>query len=182
MPPLPEVASLGYDRRMPARYKSVDEWERERREQDPDWDRFVRQFERIRGPKRKVPLLLDENIEAEFVDELRAVKDFRVAVGKPGASDSDLWNEARRSKAVLVTTDRDFWDDRKFPLAQSPGVIIVSGRSADDKLYSFTLAVVRWGIIENWRKVPFWLDGTKLKSSREEVNGKHWDGGLVVLL
>jgi predicted nuclease of predicted toxin-antitoxin system len=166
---------------MPSKYKSLDEWEREQRKLDPNWDRSVRAFQKMRGPKRKVPLLIDENIEAELIAELQAVKDFRVSVGRPRASDKQLWNEARHTRAILVTADMDFWDDRKFPLAQSPGVIIVSGRSADDKLYSLTLAMVEWDIVENWRRVPFFLDGSKLKSSREEVNGKHWDGTSVVL-
>jgi hypothetical protein len=69
---------------MPSNYKSFDEWERKQRELDPDWDRSVRGFLKMRGPKRKVPLLIDENIEAEFVAELQTVKDFRVVVGKPG--------------------------------------------------------------------------------------------------
>ena len=167
---------------MPATYKSFDEWEREQRERDPDWDRFVREFQKIRGPKRKIPLLLDENMEAEFVCEIRAVKDFRVAVGKPSASDDELWSQARRSEALLVTSDMDFWDDGRFPLAQSPGVIILAGRSAQDKVYSFALAVGRWDIIRSYRILPFWLRGIKLKSSREGVHGKYWDGGSVVLV
>jgi Domain of unknown function (DUF5615) len=165
---------------MPGKQCSFDEWEREQRERDPDWDRYVREFEKIRGPKRKVPLLLDENLEAEFVRDLLTVKDFRVAVGTPGTSDDTLWDEARRSKAILVTSDMDFWDDRRFPIAQSPGVIIVAGRSADDKMYSFAFAVVSWGIIKHWRILPFWLRGIKLKSSREGVVGKYWDGGSVI--
>jgi len=167
---------------MPAKRKSFDEWEREQRERDADWDRLVREFQRMRGPKRKVPLLLDENLEAEFVDEVRAVKDFRVAVGPRGVGDETLWDEARRSKAILATADTDFWDDRKYPLAQSLGVIIVSGRLAEDKVHGFALAMGSWAIIENWRKVPFWLQGTKLKSSKEGVSGKHWDGTSVILI
>jgi hypothetical protein len=39
-------------------------------------------------------------------------------------------------KAILVTTDGDFWDDHKFPLAQSPSVVIVSGQTASEKIHS----------------------------------------------
>jgi hypothetical protein len=41
--------------------------------------------------------------------------------------------------AILVTTDGDFWDDRNFPLAWSPGVIIISGQSASEKTYTFAM-------------------------------------------
>jgi hypothetical protein len=129
---------------------------------------MCREFEKIQGPKRKVPLLLDENLEAEFVRDLLTVKDFRVAVGTPGTSDDTLWDEARRSKAILVTSDMDFWDDRRFPIAQSPGVIIVAGRSADDKMYSFALAVVSWGIIKHWRILPFWLGASSSRVQEKE--------------
>ena len=37
-----------------------DEWEQEQRRRDPEWDRSKLAFEKAHGPKRKVPLLLDE--------------------------------------------------------------------------------------------------------------------------
>ncbi len=155
---------------MPGKQRSFDEWEREQRERDPDWDRYVREFEKIRGPKRKVPLLLDENLEAEFVRDLLTVKDFRVAVGTPATSDDTLWDEARRSKAILVTSDMDFWDDRKFPIAQSPGVIIVQLRPRGG-LVGHHQALANTALLAR---------GIKLKSSREGVVGKYWDGGSVI--
>jgi predicted nuclease of predicted toxin-antitoxin system len=168
-----------YDPAMP-RERSFEEWEQEQRERDPGWNRHIRDFEKARGPKRKVPLLLDENLEAEFVDDLRTVKDFRVTVGKPGIDDRALWDQARAMQAILVTTDGDFWDDRNFPLAQSPGVIIISGRSASEKTHTFAMAMVSWDVINTWRKVPGWLLGIKLRATQEDVRGKYWDGTSVV--
>src|SRR5262249_8205640 len=176
------AARPSYDLRMVARRMTYDEWIQRQRERDPDWDRFVSEFEKVRGPKPKVPLLFDENMEAEVIAELRAVKDFRLNVGKRGSADQSVWNEARRLKAILVTADMDFWEDRKFPLAQSPGVIIVSGGSAQEKVEALAFAVGAWRIVENWRKVPNWLDGTKLKAHKSGLSGKHWDGETVVLI
>jgi predicted nuclease of predicted toxin-antitoxin system len=162
------------------RERSFEEWEQEQRARDPDWDRRIRDFQRVRGPRRKIPLLLDENLEAEFVDDLRTVRDFRVTVGNPGSDDQALWDQARAMHAILVTTDGDFWDDRNFPLARSPGVIIISGQSASEKTYTFAMAMVSWDVIDGWRKVPNWLRGIKLKATREGVTGKYWDGTSVV--
>jgi predicted nuclease of predicted toxin-antitoxin system len=158
-----------------------DKWEHEQRRRDPEWDRSKLAFEKAHGPKRKVPLLLDENLEADFIDDVRTVKDFRVTVSNPGLSDQAVWEQARGMKAVLITADADFWDDRRFPLAQSPGVVIISGRSASEKAYTFAVAVVHWDIINIWRKVPFWLQGIKLRATREGVRAKYWDGTSVVL-
>lgn len=161
--------------------KSFEEWEAEQRARDPNWDQFVKNFQRVRGPKRKVPLLLDENLEADFVAEIKAVEYLRVSVARAGAPDEAVWQHAMRIKAVLVTADVDFWDDRKFPLQQSPGVIIISGRSAADKVDSLATAFGLWAIAEKWRKVPNWLDGCKIKASRAGIRGKHWDGNTTIV-
>src|SRR5689334_22422653 len=129
---------------MVAKRISYEDWIERLRERDPGWDRWVRDFENTRGPKRKVPLLLDENMELEVVAELREVKDFRIIVGRRGASDEIIWSEARRLKAIIVTSDMDFWDDRKYPLPQSPGVLIVSGGSAAKKIEALAFAVGAW--------------------------------------
>jgi predicted nuclease of predicted toxin-antitoxin system len=160
--------------------KSFEEWEAEQRARDPNWDRFVKAFQQVRGPKRKVPLLMDENLEADFVAEIQAVDYLRVSVGKAGVSDETVWQHARRIKAVLVTADLDFWDDHRFALQQSPGVIIVAGKSAEEKVDSLATAFGLWGIAENWRKVPNWLDGCKIKASRAGITGKHWDGNTTI--
>jgi predicted nuclease of predicted toxin-antitoxin system len=170
-----------YDSAMP-REQAFEGWEQEQRERDPSWDRRMRDFQRVRGPRRKVPLLLDENLEAEIINDLQTIRDFRVTVGSAGAGDPELWDQARTLGAVLVTTDGDFWNDRNYPLAQSPGVIIVSGQTASEKGYAFALAVVRYGVIEHWRKVPGWLRGMKLRATREGIRGKWWDGTSVIRL
>lgn len=42
------------------------------------------------------------------------------------ASDSEHFRVARRMRRTLVTMDRDYLDDRRFPPSESPGVIVVS--------------------------------------------------------
>lgn len=62
-----------------------------------------------------MPLLLDENLEAEIIEDLRTVRDFRVSVARPGVTDRALWDQALRTGAILVTGDDDFWDDHRPP-------------------------------------------------------------------
>jgi len=162
------------------RKKSYNEWEDEQPRRDPDWDRRVREVAKLPSTKRKVPLLLDENLEAQIVAELSAVRGFRVAVAPGETEDPKLWELARRTKALLVTCDLDFWNDRRYPLAQSPGVIIGRGKTASHKIESLAMAFGSWDIVGTWRRVPWWLEGVKVKASLSEVQANAWRDGVVV--
>lgn len=43
------------------------------------------------------------------------------------APDTEHFRLARRLRRTLITLDRDYLDDRRFPLAESGGVLVVSG-------------------------------------------------------
>ena len=166
---------------MPSKQITLEQWIAMQRAEDPQFDRHTDEFSRTTGPKRKVPLLVDENLEAAFVAELRAIDFMKVTVGQSGIPDEAVWATARRSKLVIVTGDEDFWDDRRFPLIQSPGVIIVAGSNAEQRIDSLATAFGIWSIKENWRRAPYFLDGSKLKASSTGVRGKHHlDGQLVI--
>jgi predicted nuclease of predicted toxin-antitoxin system len=167
---------------MPPKRIALDEWIELQRAEDPRFDRHVEEFLRTRGPKRKVPLLLDENLEAELIAELRSIDFLKVTVSQPGIPDDAVWAEARRSKLVIVTGDEDFWDDHRFPLARSPGVIIVAGRNAEQKSDSLATVFGMWSIQENWRRAPYFLDGCKVKASSSGVSGRLYYEGQVILI
>jgi hypothetical protein len=42
------------------------------------------------------------------------------------ARDDDHYRLARQLRRTLVTLDRDYLDDRRFPLAECPGVLVIS--------------------------------------------------------
>ena len=52
------------------------------------------------------------------------------------ASDADHYQRALEFGRTLITLDRDFLDDRRFPPAQSPGLIVCS---APDERWLFKL-------------------------------------------
>jgi hypothetical protein len=77
---------------------------------------------------RKLRLCADASVPAPFVEELRSAKIATLYAPEEGLSsrpDDQILAWARRSGGVLLTFDRDFWDDRKFPLQAVRGVIFV---------------------------------------------------------
>lgn len=54
------------------------------------------------------------------------------------ASDSEHFRLARQLRRTLVTLDRDYLDDRRFPLAECAGVLVVS--APDERLLARLLS------------------------------------------
>ncbi len=77
----------------------------------------------------KLRFLADKGVPLELVEDLRSYSRFRVEtvqdVGLTGNDDSELWQYCRKNKLWLLTTDEGFLDNRLFPLAQCPTVMIV---------------------------------------------------------
>lgn len=78
---------------------------------------------------KKWRLYADNNIEKEIVRFLRE-EDFDVLFVAEDAAlrhheDEFHYARAKQLDRYLLTHDADFWDDKLFPLQQSPGLIIV---------------------------------------------------------
>jgi predicted nuclease of predicted toxin-antitoxin system len=167
---------------MPRR-KSYEQWEREQIARDPKWERDLEAWRKTTGSKRKIGLLLDESLEEEAVSAISALRYFRVSRPKRGADDAKVWDEAKKSHSIIVTGDRsDFWSDRKFPLHQCPGVIILVGKSAFEKLRAFVQALEEWDVIgvgrRSRRKASF--SHIKVRATPTGTLGKAWDGSATV--
>jgi len=59
-----------------------------------------------------------------------------------GDSDEDVFACAWRERRVLLTHDRDFLDDKRFPEHRNPGVIAVAGGSGDQYALGMSIATV----------------------------------------
>lgn len=97
---------------------------------DPGFKEGFKEFSKITPPKRKVRLFLDRNIPEELKEGLKAYDRLKV-IGFAGENDSDefIWGTAKRKKAIIISLDKgDFWNDTKFPLRESPGVILLTSR------------------------------------------------------
>jgi hypothetical protein len=160
--------------------KTFDEWHAERLAADPDFDRTTDAMLRLRGPRRKIDFLVDENIAA-LRSELASLKQFRLHNMPEGADDHALWTEARRRLWILLTADGDFWNERFYPLWQSPGVIIVVGRTLEDQVFALARLSVVWDLVRMVGRVgPRFMDGMKARTSRTTIEWKFFDNGTTV--
>ena len=87
-----------------------------------------------RGPHKKLRLYADANIPQLLIQELRnAGLDVESATesGHGSHPDANIVQDAEESGRVILTMDRDFWDDRKHPLQKSPGIIFIDTDQLD---------------------------------------------------
>jgi len=86
--------------------------------------------------KSKWRLYADNNVEKEIVDRLRASGMDVLWVGEEPElerqrDDRFHYEGAGRRGRWLLTRDQGFWDDRRFPLGKSPGVLIIACNNLD---------------------------------------------------
>jgi len=122
--------------------------------------------------RKKWRLYADNNIEREIVEHLLGERFDVLAVGADPQlrhqEDEFHYQKARQLDRYLLTHDEDFWDDRRFPLRESPGVIIIPG---NEEGMSKHFPVLLRKIIERDYNVdngPRHLGGVKLRLT--------WDG------
>ena len=112
--------------------------------------------------------------------------------GKGAHDDLSIWEEARRQGRVLLTMDRGFWNDRRFPLQKCPGVIFLDvspdkAERAVDALAVFFALFAQHYPLDWWDeiKVRVRIDGFVIKMRTWEgrdieeeyrlaSNGKLW--------
>ena len=134
------------------RSKSVDEWLAEREARDPNFSRDTARMLARRPPLRKVPLLCDESLEDELVADLRTVRLFKVLTLPTGRGDDFVWAQARQRGLVLLSADEDFYDDRRYPLRESPGAIILRGEGAGERTVALARLSALWDLQGNYAR------------------------------
>jgi predicted nuclease of predicted toxin-antitoxin system len=55
---------------------------------------------------------------------------FAKPVGLGGRSDEEIFAYAWREKRIIWTHDRDFLDDKRFPVHRNPGVLVLPAEMA----------------------------------------------------
>jgi len=86
--------------------------------------------------KYKWRIYADNDIEREIVDHLRGSNMDVLWISEDPRlrrqqDDRFHYQKARQLRRYLLTRDQGFWDDRKHPLAASPGVLIISSAEID---------------------------------------------------
>lgn len=85
---------------------------------------------------KKARFLLDENVDSEAAAFLRQ-KGYNVRrsaeAGLAGHPDENVLALAFREDRMLLTHDRDYLNDKRFPPHRNPGVVILPGANGDTK-------------------------------------------------
>lgn len=129
---------------------------------------------------RRFKICADANVPKRLTDEIRQAgvpiqTAFESRVSTKADTSVLAW--VRKSDRVLLTLDRDFWDDRKFPLQKLPGVIFIDipPDRVDEALEAFWLVYETLArFLGNWEKM-------KIRASRNGyfIKGTSWDGSIV---
>jgi len=112
------------------------------------------------GPR----VYVDANLPAGVVAYMRAALGWDVlfVIEQPDlrrARDDEHFRLARRLRRTLVTLDRDYLDDKRFPPHQSAGVLVITG--ADARALEALLGRLHRGIFRATTS-PLPLEGRKL--------------------
>lgn len=105
----------------------------------------------------------DANIPAGLVAYMRTRLGWDVlfVIEQPDlrrARDAEHFRLARQLRRTLVTCDRDYLDDRRFPPAESAGVLVLA--APDRRAFEGLLARLDAGLFRDHPPLP--LDGRKL--------------------
>jgi predicted nuclease of predicted toxin-antitoxin system len=135
--------------------------------------RFRQQF------TKKARFLVDESLGSAVAGLLQRSgwnAKYLGDVGLAGRDDQDVLAFAHRDDRVLLTHDRDFLDDRRFPEHRNPGIVVLPGGSGNAialiEALRWTLSIVG-EFREVWRrsKVSVGLDGSFTVKSRNRKTG-----------
>ena len=92
--------------------------------------------------KKKARFLVDESLDQELVEVLKVLGWNAKGVSDTnlkGKSDEDIFAYSWRQKRMLLTKDRDFLDNRRFPEHRNPGVIIFPDSPIDSDHFTASL-------------------------------------------
>jgi predicted nuclease of predicted toxin-antitoxin system len=84
----------------------------------------------VRKYKKRARFLVDESLGIEAARVINSVgwnAKFVCELGLGGHSDEDVMGFAWRERRLLLTHDRDFLDDRRFPPNRNAGVLVLPG-------------------------------------------------------
>jgi predicted nuclease of predicted toxin-antitoxin system len=128
---------------------------------------------------KKIKLLADENISQVIIEDLsqyfsiKSVFDLNLA----GHPDENVRATAKKLNRVILTTDKDFWDEKKHPIRKCFGIICTeAGPSENDKFYHslarFHIMFAKKWPLEWWENTKAFIkmDGFILRSLQYDGN------------
>jgi len=139
-------------------------------DEDPQFRKWLKeQWLSLTPPKCQIRIFVDASLPQEFVHEVNNYKAFKLVGKAESEKDPEIYKQAKKLKALLLTSDKDFWNDRVFPLSESPGIIIIERDNLKDVDYAFGYFLAYFGIIDTIRKIPTFPERMKFKISCKGV-------------
>lgn len=160
---------------------SYDEWLRRHPERDPD------RAGALSPPstRRKIRILLDEDVDG-LAESIGFHGRLRVERRAPkGASDDEVWRLAITHNHTIVTGNkRDFWSEDKFPLVQSPGIVVLGGRNTAERLRSLDQVLRQSWILDDVGAYPQAPRYTRIRAVPDGsvVMTEFWDASNDVIV
>lgn len=125
----------------------------------------------VKYTKYKWRLYADNNIAREIVEHLRESNmDVLWVAEVPELrcqrDDTFHYRKATELRRYLLTNDMDFWNDREFPVKDSPGVVVLA--TSDSSLVKYLPVLLR-KLVRDYNPISesLYLDGIKVKLSAE---------------
>lgn len=88
--------------------------------------------------RKRVRFLVDENVPEDLVSVLRERGYNTKSVAEcelKGRDDEEIFGLAYKENRVLVTQDKDFLDDRRFPIQRNPGLAVLPAYSQNEDAF-----------------------------------------------
>lgn len=137
--------------------------------EDPEFNKWFKEnWIAWTPPKRKVKVFLDRNLPQDLKNEIISYPKFRAfeEIQSSKRPDEDIYSYCSRKNLLILTLDNDFWDDRKFPLAKSPGVILIASSSkaiVSDYIKSLAIFLTYFDLIGGIRRFSDFARKMKFK-------------------
>lgn len=123
--------------------------------------------------KYKWRFYADNNVAREIVEHLRnsdmdVLWVAEVPQLRKQKDDNFHYQKAAQLGRYLLTGDLDFWNDQKFPLKDSPGLVLLT---ANDISLAKYLPVLLRKLIRDYNPLPepLYLDGVKIRVGGEGI-------------
>lgn len=131
---------------------------------EPTKEEISAYMEEHRGKAR---FLVDENLGVDVATltkewgwNVKYIND----VGLIGQPDEKVFAYARKQNRIILTHDKDFLDDQKYPLKISPGVVVLPGASGNN------IALIRaLSIISAFRHLGDFFEHTQVQVNDDGV-------------
>lgn len=128
----------------------------------------------------KLKILVDENrLNKNLIEFLEKKFNVKKAVKNKGLEDKNvMYSQSMKEHRVILTNDQDFYDDHKFPMHQTNGIIIITQKDIEETIIALEkfLHTLDEKGYKLSRGCNIWWIGTKSKVQKTEFTLKDIDG------